>query len=74
MGKIRVVLIEDNRLLRDGLSAMIDAQDDMETVAAVSNGENIVDRLKHWRPRVVLLDLGLRTQNSLRVVEVIRTA
>jgi len=64
-------LIEDNRLLREGITAMLNEQPDLRVVAATGNGDAL-DKAKKLRPQVVLLDMGLRSQNSLRVVESIK--
>ena len=72
MKKIRILLIEDNRLLRDGISAMLKKQSDMHVVATVGNGENILLIISKLNPDIVLLDLGLRSQNSLHVVKLIK--
>ncbi len=71
MSKIRVLLIEDNRLLREGITAMLNAQPDLRAVAATGNGD-APEKAEKLRPQVVLLDMGLRSQNSLRVVESIK--
>jgi DNA-binding NarL/FixJ family response regulator len=68
MKQIRVLLIEDNRLLREGLAAMLAAQPDITLVASAGSAEAAVKR-KALKPNIVLLDLGLRNKNSLRVVE-----
>ena len=70
--KIRVLLIEDNRLLRDGISAMLTEQADLKVVGAASTSKNILEHLKDLRVNVVLLDLGLRSQNSLELVKSIK--
>lgn len=67
--KIQILLIEDNRLLRDGISAMIKKQCDMHVVGTAGNGENILTMMTKLNPDIVLLDLGLRNQNSLRIVK-----
>ena len=72
MKKIRLLLIEDNRLLREGMMTMLKLQRDIKIVAASSNGENTVLKVHQLKPNVILLDLGLRSQNSLRVVEVVK--
>ena len=72
MKKIQILLIEDNRLLRDGIAAMLKKQSDMHVVATVGNGENILIMMKKHKPNIVLLDLGLRNQNSLQVVKLIK--
>jgi DNA-binding NarL/FixJ family response regulator len=67
--KIRILLIEDNRLLRDGISMMLKKQSDMQVVATVGNGENILITMEKNKAEIVLLDLGLRNQNSLQIVK-----
>ncbi|MFC1573234.1 response regulator transcription factor [Candidatus Eisenbacteria bacterium] len=71
MPKIRILLIEDNRLLREGITAMLNEQPDLRVVAATGNGDAL-EKAKRLRPQVVLLDIGPRSQNSLRVVESIK--
>lgn len=71
MAKIRVLLIEDNRLLREGITAMLNEQPDIKAVSATGNGDAL-EKAKRLKPQVVLLDLGLRSQNSLRVAEHIK--
>ena len=72
MKKIPILLIEDNRLLRDGIAAMLKKQSDMHVVATVGNGENILMMMDKFNPDIVLLDLGLRSQNSMQVVKLIK--
>lgn len=69
MKTIRLLVIEDNRLLRDGIASMLKKQSDMHVVATVSNGENILTTMEKHKPNIVLLDLGLRNQNSLQIVK-----
>jgi DNA-binding NarL/FixJ family response regulator len=69
---IHILLIEDNRLLRDGISSMLKKQADMHVVATVGNGENILQMLKKFKPNIVLLDLGLRNKNSLQLVKLVK--
>jgi len=72
MNKIRLLLIEDNRLLRDGIASMLKKQTDIKVVAASGNGENTILRIHELKPNVILLDLGLRSQNSLHIVEIVK--
>ncbi|MEJ2196429.1 MAG: response regulator transcription factor [Ignavibacteriaceae bacterium] len=69
--KLRILLIEDNRLLRDGLTIMLKKQKDMDVVATIGNGENILSILKKYKPEVLLLDLGLRDRSSLNLVKTV---
>lgn len=70
--KIRLLLIEDNRILRDGLIAMLKPHSDIQVIASSGNNENTILKIHKLKPNVILLDLGLRSQNSLRVVELVK--
>ena len=72
MKKIRLLLIEDNRLLRDGISSILKAHKDIIIIAASGDGKNLLSIIQKLKPNVVLLDLGLRNQNSLHVVEIVK--
>lgn len=70
--KIKILLIEDNRLLREGISAILKKQADINVVTTVGNGENILALVEKLKPNIVLLDLGLRNQNSLQIVKLVK--
>jgi two-component system, NarL family, response regulator DegU len=72
MKKIRLLLIEDNRLLRDGIYSILKPHKDIVIIAASGDGKNTLVKINQLKPNVVLLDLGLRSQNSLHVVEVVK--
>ena len=72
MKKIRLLIIEDNRLLRDGILGILKPHRDIIIIAASGDGKNTLVKIKQLKPNVVLLDLGLRSQNSLHVVEIVK--
>jgi len=69
--KIRLILIEDNRLLREGIYAMLKKEPDINVVAAFGDGESDLgsNKISGLKPDIVLLDLGLPSQNSLELVK-----
>jgi DNA-binding NarL/FixJ family response regulator len=73
MKKIRLLVIEDNRLLREGIMSLIKEHDDILAVAALGTNENILQKIRSFKPNVMLLDLGLRSQNSLQLVKATKT-
>ena len=72
MKKTRLLLIEKNRLVRDGLAAILKKRDDIAIVAASGDSENTILKLHKLKPNVILLDLNLRSQNSLHVVSLVK--
>ena len=67
--KITVAIIEDNRLVRDALTVMLDRLPDMRVVSL--NGADPAVPVEA-NPRVLLLDVGLREQDSLGVATALR--
>lgn len=66
--KINILIIEDNRLLRDGIAVMINEQQDLKVIAAISDREKSLSIIIELKPDIVLIDLGLSSQNSLDIV------
>ena len=70
--KIRLLLLVDNRLLRGGILEILKPHKDIAIIAASGDGKNTLIKIKQLKPNVLLLDLGLRSQNSLHVVEIVK--
>jgi DNA-binding NarL/FixJ family response regulator len=62
---ISVALIEDNRLVREGITALLSQLPDLKVVAGSSSADTAMFR--ESKPQVVLLDLGLQNGDSLRL-------
>ena len=58
MKRIKIFLLEDNRILRDGIKGLINAQPDMKVVANSSGNHDSFLRARKSKPNVVLVDLG----------------
>ena len=67
---ITVALIEDNRLVREGIVALLAAVPDVRVVAAGPSVDTTM--LQRANAQVVLLDLGLRNGDSLRLAQKVR--
>lgn len=71
MKRILILLIEDNRLLREGLTVMLKEQPDLKVVASPGDSHAVTQAQK-LKPAVILLDLGLRSLNSLRLLGLLK--
>ena len=69
---IHVAIIEDNRLVREGITDMLNQLPDMRVVLAERNME--ADSLRAADPHVVLLDVGLEEQDCLELAETVQQA
>ena len=59
MNRIRVMLVDDHRVVQSGLRSYLSAFEDMEVVGAASSGEEALEKLEGWLPDVVVMDLRM---------------
>jgi DNA-binding NarL/FixJ family response regulator len=70
--KLRILLVDDHPVVRDGLRSMIVNQSDMEVVGESENGADAIAVYDDLKPDIVLLDLKLPDMDGVRVIEAIR--
>jgi len=69
---ISLVLIDDNRLLREGIAAMLHDQPGFRVLAASADIDEALARVREAKPDVVLIDFGLADHDSLALTEQVR--
>jgi len=70
--RILVLVIEDNRVVREGLAALLNEQPDFTVVAAAEGGNAGLLQVRETKPHVVLVDATLGSHDSHRLVESVR--
>ncbi|NJP25701.1 response regulator transcription factor [Microbispora hainanensis] len=71
---IRVLLADDQALVRGALAAMLALEPDIEVVAQVGSGEEVVEAARHARPDVALIDVQMPGRDGLEVTADLRAA
>ena len=72
MPKIRVLLVDDHAILREGLRALLSYYDDVEVVGEAQDGAESVVRVDELRPDIVLMDIAMPGMNGLEATRQIR--
>ncbi|MBI4731340.1 MAG: response regulator transcription factor [Chloroflexi bacterium] len=72
MKKIRVLLVEDQAVVREGLAAIFSYQSDIEVVGQAKDGIEAVEMLEGARPDVILLDLVMPRQDGLTTIPILK--
>jgi two-component system NarL family response regulator len=67
--EIRILAVDHNPLLREGLTLLIDLQPDMELVGVVASGDEAVQSFTRHRPDVTLMDLDLPSGAGIRAIQ-----
>lgn len=66
---IRIMIAEDQRMLRGALGSLLDLEDDIEVIAEVENGEEALKRILTEKPDVCLMDIEMPIKSGLDVAE-----
>lgn len=70
----RVMIVDDEPLIRRGLQAVIDAEEDLEVVAQAADGAEVVPEAQRHRPDVVLMDVRMPRLDGIRATELLLAA
>jgi two-component system, NarL family, response regulator DevR len=70
---MRVLLVDDHEVVREGLRALLDAQDDLEVVAEAGTVEEAIARARTFEPDVVVLDVRLPDGSGVEACREIRS-
>jgi DNA-binding NarL/FixJ family response regulator len=66
---LKVLLVDDHAILREGLKALIDSQADMRCVGEASDGRTGVAAAQNFSPDVVVMDVSMPNQNGFQATE-----
>jgi DNA-binding NarL/FixJ family response regulator len=69
---IRILTVDDHQLLREGIAAVLESQEDMTLVAQASNGHEALDSFRRMRPDVTLMDLRMPDMSGIEAITAIR--
>ncbi len=69
---IRVLIVDDHPVVREGIAALLSRQDDMEAVGEASDGSEAVDLFGKLTPDVTLMDMQMDGMGGVEAIEKIR--
>ena len=66
---IRILIAEDQAMVREAIAGLLDFEDDLEVVAQVGRGDEVLDAARASRPDVALLDIEMPGATGLEVLD-----
>ncbi|WP_319419581.1 response regulator [Pleurocapsa sp. FMAR1] len=68
---IRVLIVDDQKMIREGLKALIKTETDIEIVGVAENGEHAVKQVESLEPNIVLMDMEMPGMNGMEATKII---
>ncbi len=72
MSKYKIIVADDQTLMRDGLKTILDLECDMEVIGLAENGEEAYNLVKELSPDIVLMDVRMPLMNGVESVKMIK--
>ena len=69
MGDVRVIIVDDQRLMRDGLRLLLELEDGIDVVGEAADGEAGVDLYQELRPDIVLMDIRMPKMTGIEATK-----
>ena len=66
---MRILVVDDHPLMRDGIVSMVDSEPDMTVVAQASNGLEAIEQFERHRPDITLMDLQMGQMDGVTAIE-----
>lgn len=66
---IKVMLADDHVLMREGIKHLLEFDGSIEVIEEANNGIECLEKLKHQRPDILLLDINMSDMNGIEVLE-----
>lgn len=70
-GQIRVLIVDDQKMIREGLKALIKTENDIEIIGVADDGKHGIKQVESLRPDVVLMDMEMPGMNGMEATKII---
>lgn len=71
MDKIRIILVDDHYVVRNGIRALFDDVEEIEVIGEASNGVEAIAKVKELAPDIAILDISMPQMNGLDAADII---
>ena len=74
MDTIRIMIVDDHEVVRSGLKAILEPEDDLEVVGEASSGSEAVEKVARLDPSLVLMDVRMEEMSGIEACRLIKSS
>ena len=71
MEKIRIILVDDHNIVRDGIKSLLQNEKDIEVIAEASSYSELKEVLKNCHPEIILMDISLPDVSGIEITKIL---
>lgn len=72
MEKIKLILVDDHQIVRDGLKTLLANEPDLEIIAEASNGVDAIEQVQIYKPDLAIVDLSMPDMDGLELIRLLK--
>lgn len=72
MNPIKLLLVDDHKLFREGIKSLLDIRDDILIIAEADNGEEAILQARYCQPEMILMDIRMPVMGGVEAIEAIK--
>ena len=72
MSKIKILLVDDQMLVREGIKSLLKLSDEVEVVEEASDGSEVLEKIQNAQPDVILLDISMPQVDGIKTLRLLR--
>ncbi len=72
MDKIKVFIVDDHPIVREGLPQLLESQPDLEVIGTAETGKKALEHLRLLRPDVIILDISMPEMNGFEAISLLK--
>ncbi|MCF6270178.1 MAG: response regulator transcription factor [Melioribacteraceae bacterium] len=72
MPKIKVLLVDDHKMVREGIKSVINSREDLRVIGEASNGEEAIAKVAKLKPHVVVMDINMPGMTGIEAAKKIK--
>lgn len=69
---VKVMIVDDHKMIREGLKQLIELEGDMKVIEEAENGLDCIEKLEVNKPEILLLDINMPKMNGIQTLEKIK--
>ncbi|MFA6808560.1 MAG: response regulator transcription factor [Eubacteriales bacterium] len=73
MKPIKLLLVDDHKLFREGIKSLLELRDDIQVIGEANNGQEGILQARHHNPELILMDIRMPVMNGVEAIKVIKS-